>query len=78
MKDLDEYLSFTAKTPIAIDCSPLTWWLREEQQRRYPRLSKMAIDILSIPAMSAEPERVFFRRTPYNILGQMSAWKSDS
>jgi len=59
MKDLDEYLSFTAKTPIAIDCSPLTWWLREEQQRRYPRLSKMAIDILSIPAMSAEPERVF-------------------
>ena len=29
-------------------------------QRRYrPRLSQMAIDILSIPAMSAEPERVF-------------------
>ena len=58
-KDLDEYSSFIAKAPISIDCSPLTWWLREEQQRRYPRLSKMAIDILSIPAMSAEPERVF-------------------
>lgn len=25
----------------------------------YPNLHKMAIDILSIPAMSAEPERLF-------------------
>ncbi|GKU09855.1 unnamed protein product, partial [Fusarium langsethiae] len=31
----------------------------EEQQQTYPRLSRMAVDILSIPAMSAEPERVF-------------------
>ncbi|EKG08928.1 HAT domain-containing protein, partial [Macrophomina phaseolina MS6] len=59
MNDLDEYKSFTTQTPIAVDCSPLAWWLREEQRQRYPRLSKMAIDILSIPAMSAEPERVF-------------------
>jgi hypothetical protein len=59
MSKLDEYKSFITQTPIAIDCSPLTWWLREEQSQRYPRLSKMAIDILSIPAMSAEPERDF-------------------
>ncbi|XP_044718714.1 Ribonuclease H-like protein [Hirsutella rhossiliensis] len=59
MRDLDEYKSFTAEPPVAIDCSPLAWWLREEQQQRYPCLSKMAVDILSIPAMSAEPERVF-------------------
>ncbi|KJZ69575.1 hypothetical protein HIM_11037 [Hirsutella minnesotensis 3608] len=59
MNEIDEYKSFTTQTPVPIDCSPLTWWLREEQQQRYPRLSKMAIDILSIPAMSAEPERVF-------------------
>ena len=26
---------------------------------RYPRLSLMAFDILSVPAMSDEPERVF-------------------
>ena len=32
------------------------WWARREA---YPILSKLAIDILSIPAMSAEPERVF-------------------
>ncbi|OAQ62549.1 ribonuclease H-like protein [Purpureocillium lilacinum] len=59
MCNLDEYKAFTAESPVAIDCSPLAWWFREEQQQRYPRLSRMAIDILSIPAMSAEPERVF-------------------
>jgi hypothetical protein len=28
-------------------------------ERRYPVLSKMALDTLSIPAASTEPERVF-------------------
>ncbi|KAJ6439010.1 hypothetical protein O9K51_08414 [Purpureocillium lavendulum] len=32
---------------------------QETQQKNYPSLSKMAVDILSIPAMSAEPERLF-------------------
>ena len=32
------------------------WWARREA---YPILSKLAIDIFSIPAMSTEPERVF-------------------
>ncbi|KAF6528364.1 hypothetical protein HZS61_008666 [Fusarium oxysporum f. sp. conglutinans] len=59
MSELDEYDAFTTQPPIVIDCSPLSWWLREEQQQTYPRLSRMAVDILSIPAMSAEPERVF-------------------
>ncbi|KAJ0137814.1 inner membrane protease subunit 1, partial [Fusarium oxysporum f. sp. albedinis] len=57
MSELDEYDAFTTQPPIVIDCSPLSWWLREEQQQTYPRLSRMAVDILSIPAMSAEPER---------------------
>lgn len=39
--------------------SPLQWWSQVSQQTRWPRLSYMAIDILSIPAMSDEPERVF-------------------
>lgn len=59
MSDLDEYESFVAQPPVVIDCAPLAWWLREEQQQTYPRLSRMAVDILSVPAMSAEPERVF-------------------
>ena len=37
----------------------LEWWLDPEQRGRYPLLSKMAIDIYFIPAMSSEPERVF-------------------
>ena len=39
--------------------SALAWWLEETQQKNYPSLSKMAVDILSIPAMSAEPEPLF-------------------
>jgi hypothetical protein len=38
---------------------PLSWWLEPTQQRTYPRLSQMAIDVLSAPSMSAESERVW-------------------
>jgi hypothetical protein len=37
----------------------LVWWYQDTQRQRWPRLSLMAIDILSIPPMSDEPERVF-------------------
>ncbi|KAF5988483.1 high-osmolarity-induced transcription protein 1 [Fusarium bulbicola] len=43
--DVDEYETYTSQPPIPIDCSPLVWWLRDEQKERCPRLSKMAIDI---------------------------------
>ncbi len=39
--------------------SALEWWCQDQQRKRWPRLSYMAIDILSIPGMSDEPERVF-------------------
>jgi hypothetical protein len=39
----------------------LGWWCLDQQRERWPRLSFMALDILSIPAMSDEPERVFSR-----------------
>ena len=35
------------------------WWLESTQQLDYPNLSIMALDLLSIPAMSAEPKRLF-------------------
>ena len=35
------------------------WWLEPVQRRTYPSLSMMAIDLLSIPAMAAEPECLF-------------------
>ena len=34
-------------------------WLAPEQQAIYPNLSKMALNLLSIPAISTEPERLF-------------------
>ena len=37
----------------------INWWLEPTQQRTHSRLGKMAIDVLSAPAMSAESERVF-------------------
>jgi len=37
----------------------LWWWCQDTQRQRWPKLSCMAIDILSIPPMSDEPERVF-------------------
>jgi len=57
----DDLLMFiTGKVKILPkDVTPLEWWCRSEQRERYPRLSQMAIDIFSIPPMSAEVERIF-------------------
>lgn len=55
----DDIDSFITAEPVHIEKTALEWWLEEAQRRTYPRLSQMAIDILSIPAMSAEAERVF-------------------
>lgn len=55
----DEFDTFITSTPILIRGSALDWWLHSDQAASYPNLSRMAVDILSIPAMSAEPERVF-------------------
>jgi hAT family C-terminal dimerisation region len=55
----DEYESYANGEPEPFKGSPLEWWTKEENRERYPCLSKMAIDILSAPPMSAEPERVF-------------------
>jgi len=38
---------------------PILWWLKS--RKLYPRLSILALDALSVPAMSAECERVFSR-----------------
>jgi hypothetical protein len=40
---------------------PRDWWIKEIQEnpRRFPILGRMALDLFSCPAMSAECERVF-------------------
>lgn len=54
--ELDKYLTehLADKTDWK---GPLDWW--KAHQKQYPILSKMAADILSIPGMSAEVERLF-------------------
>jgi hAT family C-terminal dimerisation region len=55
----DEFEDYNTESPYKIRTSALTWWCQDEQQKCWPRLSYMAVDILSIPAMSDEPERIF-------------------
>lgn len=51
----------TPRLPQKSKQRPIDWWKEESQQEAYPDLSRWAIDILSIPAMSDEPERLFSR-----------------
>ena len=46
--EFDRYLSSEPET--VKDSDVLTWWI--ERRKTYPRLSRMAIDYLSIPGMS--------------------------
>jgi hypothetical protein len=55
----DEYKDYCSETPYQTGKRPIAWWSDTIQRKRFPRLSVLAIDILSIPAMSDEPERVF-------------------
>jgi hypothetical protein len=60
LTDDDDVQLFINARPIAIKpLTPLEWWCLPEQRQHYPRLHRMAIDILSIPPSSAEPERTF-------------------
>jgi hypothetical protein len=71
----DEYEDYNAGEPCGLGkgTSALLWWCQDMQRQRWPWLSYMAINILSIPAMSDEPERVFSgaRRTVSWERGQM-------
>jgi hypothetical protein len=57
----DEFQDYCNGEPYDIGntMTAVEWWCLGPQKKRWPRLSKMAIDVLSIPAMSDEPERVF-------------------
>jgi hypothetical protein len=54
--ELDEFMARTNKADLDVE-DPLEWWVRHASD--YPILSKMAFDLFSCPAMSAECERVF-------------------
>lgn len=54
----DEYARYCV-SETTCDVDPRRWWMETTQQQNYPHLSVLALDILSIPAMSAAPERLF-------------------
>jgi hypothetical protein len=55
----DEFEDFLKEPAYDTGLDALQWWLDPVQQKRWPRLSSFAINILSIPAMSDKPETVF-------------------
>ncbi len=57
--DQDEYAKYLLAPVVPEVTDPRSWWLELTQRKSYPNFSIMALDILSIPAMSAEPERLF-------------------
>lgn len=59
INDADDFDTFIYAQPIKIEGSPLIWWCQKDQIRTYPRLSLMAINILSAPPGSADAESVF-------------------
>ena len=67
----DEFDNYISKNPIMLDSrtTAIQWWSQPIQRGRYPRLSQLAIEVLSIPGMSDKPERVFSgsrRRVPWD------------
>lgn len=55
----DEYRRYLSLPPVDDIKDIRKWWMEETQQLHYPNSSKMALDLLSIPAMSADAERLF-------------------
>jgi hypothetical protein len=55
--------------------SAIEWWLQDLQKTRFPKLSIMVFNVLSIPPMSGEAQRVFSRacRTILWYRAQLSA-----
>jgi hypothetical protein len=67
----DEFDNYISENPIMLDSrtTAIQWWSQPIQRGRYPRLSQLAIEVLSIPGMSDKPERVFSgsrRRVPWD------------
>ena len=57
----DEFDNYISENPIPLDSrtTSFQWWNLPLQRTRFPRLSQLAIEVLSIPGMSDKPERVF-------------------
>jgi hypothetical protein len=57
--DTDEYAKWCSEGRVPDVYHPLEFWSKARIKHTYPRLSRMARVLFTIPAMSDEPERVF-------------------
>ena len=57
----DDFTAFINAPPtrLAQGTTALAWWSSADQREAYPALSKLAIDVLSAFAMSADSESIF-------------------
>jgi hypothetical protein len=55
--DLDEYTRWKLEPWVPSVDNPITYWL--SRRRDYPDLTRLALDVLSIPASSCDCERMF-------------------
>ena len=58
-RNVDEFTIFLDAPSVYFEGPTYQWWTQPSQRQQYPNLFRMAMSILAIPAMSAEPERVF-------------------
>ncbi|KAJ0126709.1 Uncharacterized protein HZ326_30186, partial [Fusarium oxysporum f. sp. albedinis] len=72
--ELDEFMARANRADVEVE-DPLEWWVCHASD--YPILSKMAFDLFSCPAMSAECERVF-SQTKKVITDERNRLKSDT
>jgi hypothetical protein len=69
---VDEFEAYICEKAILLPRSrtkAIDWWCLPAQRIRFPQLSRLAIEVLSIPGMSDKPERVFSgarRRVPWD------------
>ena len=59
IKDEFDYFVNASPTNLPADTTTLNQWLNPRNRAAYPSLYRIAIDILSIPPMSAKPEHIF-------------------
>ena len=46
--------------PEDVQCTdPIAYWQARLKGTLYPRLARMALDLITIPPMSSDPERIF-------------------
>ncbi|THW73275.1 hypothetical protein D6D17_10664, partial [Aureobasidium pullulans] len=72
----DECLAWCQQVRNPLVNQPLSFWTTEVTRRQYLRLSRMAIDLFTIPAMSDEPERTFSSCSPI-IFSHRGSLESD-